>query len=65
MMFRENANQKVWEHIVNSTLEQDDTLPIVYYKPFKFSRSFLTAHFPDWDINEYIDRFYYAEQYFN
>jgi len=65
MMFRGNTNKKIWANIIESTLFQDDTLPIVYYKPFKFSKTFLKAHFPEWDIGEYIDRFYYAEQYFN
>lgn len=41
MMFRENTNKKIWEHIVDQTLEEDDILPITYYKPFKFSRFFL------------------------
>jgi hypothetical protein len=41
MMFRDNTNRKIWQHIVDSTLHQDDILPITYYKPFKFSRFFL------------------------
>jgi hypothetical protein len=65
LMFRESKNDKVWAHMIESTLQQEDILPLVYYKPFKFSRFFLQAHFPDWDISEYVDRFWYAEQYFN
>lgn len=41
MMFRDNTNRKIWEHMVDSTLHQDDILPITYYKPYKFSRFFL------------------------
>jgi len=65
MMFRDNTSKKVWAHIIESTLQQDDILPIVYYKPFKYSRFFLQAHFPEWDISDFVDRFWYAEQYFN
>jgi len=65
MMFRENTNKKIWEHLVDQTLLEDDILPIVYYKPFKFSRFFLQHHFPEMDISEFVDKFYYAERYFN
>ena len=65
MMFRDNTNRKIWEHMVDSTLHQDDILPMTYYKSFKFSRFFLQHHFPEWDITEYVDKFYYAERYFN
>ena len=65
MMFRENTSANIWSNVIESTLFQDETLPIVYYKPFKYSMHFLKAHFPEWDIGEYTDRFYYAEQYFN
>jgi len=61
MMFRNNTNSKIWDAIIESTLAQDETLPIVYYKPFKYSRFFLKAHFKDKDISEYVDKFYYAD----
>lgn len=41
MMFRENTSEKVWAHIIESTLQEDDILPLTYYKPFKYSRFFL------------------------
>jgi len=65
MMFRDNETEKTWRHIIESTLHQDDVLPITYYKPFKFSRFFLTHRLPQIDIEEYVDRFYYSERYFN
>jgi len=65
MMFRDNTDQKTWEHIIESTLSHDDVLPITYYKPFKYSRFFLMHKLPQLDIEEYVDKFYYAERYFN
>ena len=65
MMFRENTSEKIWAHLIESTLQEDDILPLTYYKPFKYSRFFLQHHFPKWDIDEYVDKFYYAERYFN
>lgn len=65
LIFRDNVNEKIWKHIIDSTLDQDDSLPIVYYKPFKHSKYYLQAKFPEWDLSDYVDRFYYAEKYFN
>jgi len=41
MMFRDNTSEKVWTYLINCTLENEETLPIVSYKPFKYSRFFL------------------------
>ena len=41
MMFRENANENIWEKLVRTTIMQTDVLPLVYYKPFKASFIFL------------------------
>jgi len=65
MLFRQNTNKKIWEAIIDQTLEYDDILPINCYKPYKFSKFFLAHHFPEWDISEFLDRFYYSERYFN
>jgi hypothetical protein len=65
MMFRDNIDQKTWEHIIECTLQQDDVLPITYYKPFKYSRFFLMHKLPQLNIAEYVDKFFYAERYFN
>lgn len=65
LLFRDSKDERIWSHIINSTLNQDDMLPIVYYKPFKYSKLWLEAHFKDWDISSYVERFWYAEQYFN
>ena len=65
MMFTDNTSEQVWRHLIDSTLHHDDVLPITYYKPFKFSRFFLMHKLPQIDIEEYVDKFYYAERYFN
>jgi len=65
MMFRKNVNQKIWEYIVEETLNQEDILPGNCYKPYKYSKFFLKFHFPNWDLSEFYDRFWYAERHFN
>lgn len=65
LIFKDNTNKKIWKYIVDSTVNEDETLPIVYYKPFKHSKYYLKHHFKDWDLRDYIDKFYYAEQKFN
>jgi len=40
-------------------------LPLIYYKPFKASKPFIQHHFPEWDITDYTDKFWYAERYFS
>ena len=64
-MFRDNIDQEMWHQVVEQTLNIDDILPITYYKAFKFSKFYLKHHFPEMDLAEYFDKFYYAEQYFN
>lgn len=64
LMFREVANEAIWRKIVDNTISQKDVLPLIYYKPFKASKLFLRAHFPNWNIEDYVDKFYNAETYF-
>ena len=66
MLFRGNTNKTIWTAIVESTLNHDEVLPIIYYKPFKYSRFFLEHHHPDLEgLEAYVDKFFYAERYFN
>ena len=65
LLFRENANPELWKGVIASTLAQDDTLPLIYYKPFKASNLFMKHHFPDWNLSDYTDKFFYSENYFN
>ena len=61
LMFRESKNETIWKYVIDQTIEQDDILPIVNYKPFKFSKFYLLNNFPNWDISEYVNRFWYSE----
>lgn len=46
MMFRENANAKIWEGMIKATINNKDILPLIYYKSFKASEYFIKHHFP-------------------
>lgn len=37
MLFTENSNPVVWEKLILATLNNKETLPIIYYRPFKAS----------------------------
>ena len=41
LMFKDSLNEKIWKGVVDSAVAQDDVLPIVYYKAFKFSKFYL------------------------
>lgn len=65
MLFRESENEEIWKKIVdNVTNNQEEILPIIYYKPFKASKLFLRQRFPEWNLEDYVDKFYHAEQHF-
>ena len=65
MLFRENDDEKLWKAIIEATIIQKDILPLMHYKPFKISRYYLTKRFPEWDLHEYTESFYYADRYWN
>jgi len=64
MLFRENENEEIWKKVVANVTNQEQVLPIIYYKPFKASKIFLRQRFPEWDLDDYVDKFYNAERYF-
>ena len=64
MLFRENVNEQIWRKIVTNVTNKEEILPIIYYRPFKASKLFLRQQFPDWELEDYVDKFYHAEQYF-
>jgi hypothetical protein len=65
MMFRDNADEKIWKALIEATLDNDDVLPLMYFRPFKMSRYYLEKKFPEWDLSEYIEKGYYADRYWN
>jgi hypothetical protein len=40
-MFRDNTDEQVWRQVVETTCENPDVLPLIYYKPFKASYFYL------------------------
>ena len=64
-MFRNCGDEIIWRKIVDNTINQKEVLPVIYYKPFKASKLFIRHRFPDWNIEDYVDKFYNAEKYFN
>lgn len=65
LLFRESTNEAVWRKIVDNTVAQEDVLPLIYYRPFKASKFWLRQNFPEWDLEDYVDKFFNAEKYFN
>lgn len=65
MLFRDIKNKSIWEKLVKNTIEQDDVLPLNYYRPFKISEIFLKHLYPDWDLSDYHDKFWHSEFYFD
>ena len=65
LLFRESTNEIIWRKIVDNTLNQTAVLPLIYYRPFKMSKLWLRQKFPDWDLHEYVDKFYNAERYYD
>jgi len=41
MLFRESSNEAIWRKLVDSTVAQEEVLPLIYYKPFKASKFWL------------------------
>lgn len=63
-MFRDNKDKKIWEKIVNSTVNNKDILPLIFYRPFKISEHYIKHHFPEMELRDYIDKFWFADKYF-
>jgi hypothetical protein len=65
LMFRDIKDEDLWKRIMKRTIEIPEILPILYYRPFKMSKFFLKHHFPEWDLIDYQDKFWWSERYFN
>jgi hypothetical protein len=50
---------------VNRAVEIDQVLPLNYFKSFKASWMYLKSVYPEWDIDEFRDKLWHAEQYWN
>jgi len=47
LLFRESKCQDTWDKIIDATINQDETLPITYYRPFKASYFYLKGALPE------------------
>lgn len=74
LMFKDCTDEAIWKDVIDTTVENEETLPLIYYKPFKASFYFMKHHFPHLDENRepmgtplsfYQDKFFHAEKYFN
>jgi hypothetical protein len=64
MLFRENKKPELWQNVIEATLNNDETLPIIYVRPFKCAKLYMEQHFPKWDLTEFQDKLFHAENYF-
>ena len=45
LLFTENQNRALWQKVVNTTVENSDILPLIYYRPFKAAKFYLKGRF--------------------
>ena len=45
LLFTENSNKALWQKVIDTTIANQDILPIIYYRPFKAARFYLKAKF--------------------
>lgn len=65
LMFVDNKDEALWKKMIDNTLQQDKPIPLTHYTPFKMSRYYIQHHFPEWDIRDYYDKFFYPERFYN
>jgi hypothetical protein len=41
MLFREIDKPDLWHNVIEATLNQDDILPLIYYRPFKVAKFYM------------------------
>lgn len=65
MLFRDISKPELWRNVIEATLNNDDVLPLLYYRPFKAAKVYMQSRFKDWDLSEFQDKLWHAEKYFN
>ena len=65
LLFTDCTDRAIWDHVVACTVRNPDTLPIFFYRPFKFARYFLAHHFPDMALRDFVRTQWLPERYFN
>lgn len=68
MLFRDNGNKQLWSKVIKATINNQEILPIVYYRPFKAAALYLKGRFPeivnDEDFKDFEHKFWYSERYY-
>jgi len=57
--------QRSLGEVISATVINKEILPLIFYRPFKASKFYLQGKFPDLNIEDYTDKFWYAERYYN
>lgn len=65
LLFTDNKDEEIWTKVIQNTLQNNGYIPVTHYLPFKMSRYYLAHHFPELDIRDYYDKFFYPERYYN
>ena len=65
LMFQDIKDQDLWQNVINVVIDQEETLSMNIYRPFKYSKFYIAHHCPDLDLGPYIDKFWHAERRFD
>lgn len=65
LMFTDNTDKDVWIKIMKNVFDNPKVIPIRYYRPLKMSKYYIKHHFPEIDLTDYSNKFFYPERYFN
>jgi hypothetical protein len=68
LLFRDNGNKELWNRIMKTTLNNPNIIPLIYYRPYKISATYLRGRYPEIEKDEtfidYEHKFFYPERYF-
>lgn len=53
MLFRDISSPDLWRSVIETTLNNDAVLPLIYYRPFKAAKVYMQQKFKDWDLTEF------------
>ena len=65
LMFTDNKNEALWTQMVQHTLNNNQKVPLTNLRSFKMSRYYMHHHFPELDIRDYYDKFFFGERFYN
>lgn len=53
MLFRDISKPEMWRQVIEATINNDDVLPLIYYRPFRAAKVYMETKFKDWDLKDY------------